>query len=267
MYETQEVSRQEGMPAELYRFASDGLCWHYTSADEPIVWQGDTYYPAEIRRGELQQSDEGHSMALEIALKATLAVARPFVAGTSPTPVAVTVYRVHRTDVDLQGIVFFPGAVASSAHRQGWVTFRCVSTRQLLQRPIPRQFFQRPCNNVHYDEGCGLDPEAWKEPGTVQTINGLDVTVTSTHAGEAEYFSLGMIRIQGTTPRGMILVHTVGGVLRLLAPVPGLAVGMAVDLYPGCSRLVEACHQKYANLPNFWGFPEIPIHNPFKGLV
>ena len=62
----------------------------------------------------------------------------------------------------------------------------------------------------------------------------------------------------------MIVGHNANAITVSAVP-PGLAIGDAIYLYPGCDRTLNTCHAKFGNSANFGGFPFIPTKNPFGG--
>jgi hypothetical protein len=62
----------------------------------------------------------------------------------------------------------------------------------------------------------------------------------------------------------MITAHS-GNVVTLVDSVADLVVGATVTLWPGCSRTVNHCQNKFSNLANYGGLPYLPAKNPFSG--
>lgn len=263
-YQARETTVHAGAPVELYRFHRRAECWPYTSADQPITLNAQTYAPVAISRGELEQGDEQSATTLEVHAYRGLAVAEQFVAGNPPTPVELEVIRLHRGDAE--PVQVFRGEVANCRFSGGEATLRCVSTQGALERQVPRPLYQRVCNHALYDPGCGLDPAAWMTPGVVSAVNGVQITVPEAAALGADYLRAGFLRVTGGDARAFITKHLAGGALLLLNPLAELQVGTAVQLYAGCDRLVDTCQTKFNNLPNFFGFPFMPERNPFTQL-
>jgi hypothetical protein len=45
----------------------------------------------------------------------------------------------------------------------------------------------------------------------------------------------------------------------------GLYYGLAVNAYPGCNRTTTECVDKFDNLDNYGGVPDLPGKSPFDG--
>jgi len=71
------------------------------------------------------------------------------------------------------------------------------------------------------------------------------------------------VALDGTT---RAIAAQVGDQITLVQRLPEgtWAIGDAVTLYPGCDRLYTTCRDKFANVPNFFGFPFIPRDDPFR---
>lgn len=263
-YEAQETSVFAGEPVELYQFKRRADCWRYTSADQDIVHEGATYQAVALSRGRLQRNEETASATIEIMMARTLALPQRFVAGTPETPVKLTITRVHRTDAD--DIVLFSGEVSNVEFEGGQARVRATSPLSAEEKFFPRILVQRQCPNVLYDAGCGLDPEDFETAGTITQVDVANARIrVDTADGEADgYFTAGFVRVTGTDVRAFIVNHE-GEWLTLLEPL-GYPVSTAVLIYAGCDRLVDTCHSKFDNLPNFLGFPFHPQRNPFVQL-
>lgn len=262
-YATQEASLRGGAPFELYMFHRIGQCWYYTSADQPFTFNGNTYQPVVISRGEIQITDENEAASVEVSMDSALSIVQPFVAGAPPTPIWLTIFRGHRTES--APVLIFQGHVAATKVADRQAVFTCTAVQQVMDKSIPRQMYQRICNHVLYDPGCGVNKELFRVDGTLDAIGNLQVNSNAASTKPNGWFSAGFFQVQGTEIRGFITEHTTS-VLKLLSMPPGLQVGQAISMYAGCDRRVETCVAKFNNLVNFLGFPHIPIQNPFDRM-
>lgn len=266
-YLAREGSVYGGAPIELYHFKRRAECYFYTLADEDVVYNADTYLAKMIERGEIEASNETTSVTVDVTLARTAKLAQVFVRGIPPTPVSLTVWRLHRDDPE--AITIFQGEVASVSLEAGTVTLHCVSAQQALLKKLPRIVTQRMCNHALYDAGCGLDPEDFKWPGTITAVTltstAVQLTIPNFALLGSNYFGTGFLRVDGTDERTFIRAQA-GELVEVMTLVPGLIVGAAVTGYAGCDRLVTTCNQKFFNLSNFMGFPFMPERNPFTQL-
>ena len=63
--------------------------------------------------------------------------------------------------------------------------------------------------------------------------------------------------------RRKIIAHA-GDTVTISPGIPGVAALQAFDAWPGCDHLIGTCHNKFGNLDNYKGQPNIPDENPFS---
>ncbi|BCO30117.1 hypothetical protein TspCOW1_02200 [Thiohalobacter sp. COW1] len=259
-YQTLEQSAHDGEPQELYRFAQGTQRWLYTSGQVAVDYQSETYQPATISRGRLEQGNELARLGVEIRMPRDLAVASLFIAAPPEGVVSLTLYRRHAGDPEF--ITYWKGRVAGSRLSGAEATLKCEPIASSLKRPGLRACYQLLCRHVLYSSGCGALKDSFRVDGTVAAVTGVTVQVAIAASQPDGYFVGGML----ATPTGarMIVAHT-GVDLTLVAPMLGLAAGDAVQLYAGCDHTMNHCSSRFANLDNFGGFPFIPVKNPFTG--
>ena len=136
-----------------------------------------------------------------------------------------------------------------------------------LNQPQGR-VFQRGCGAVLGDGRCGVDLDA---PGhrVVATLAGFDVMGRMIFAGlegfAPQWFERGRaVMLTGAAAglEGMIKSDRQTGADRIVDLWHGFAASIAlgdqVQLEVGCNRTAAMCRQKFANFPNYQGFPHIP---------
>jgi len=92
-YDSIEQSPAQSQPFELYQFVIAGQTFFFTSADQPIVYLGQTYTPSTIRRTEMEHSNEvvfrGKS---KFMFRRKSQIAQLLIPYLTPTPMFVTVF-------------------------------------------------------------------------------------------------------------------------------------------------------------------------------
>lgn len=259
--DAKERSRYEGNPVELYRFAVGATVYRLTSADEDVQSSADgssqTYSKHPITRKNLRLSQESTSGEIDVTLDAEHALSVLFKYESPAAPVSATIYRLHHNDGQAQ--VLFTGRIIGATFEPGACLLKCAPLD--LRPAIPRLYFQKACNWALYGPGCTLDKADWKESGTILSFGGFGMRAAVFGAFASGYFEKGWVELADLTRR--YIVKHVGDLVTLRSPFPTLSVGQAIDVYPGCDRLKETCRDKFSNLPNFSGFPDIPLKNPF----
>jgi len=262
-------SGAEGRPIELYLFERKGICWPYTSGDMSHVFQGITYSPQTISRGAFERDEDTASSKLKVRLDRTLKVCAQFINGSTPSPVTLTIYRMHRNDPDF--IVLFKGRVSNAELESEEITLDCQSPLGSAEKSIPRHIIMRTCPHVLYGPRCALDPANYAYTGSIYSIVNNIVTVDTIPNLGADYFNAGVLVHNGTGFKAFIQDHRnwVGGqeFTLLQTPPSYWTVSDAMTAYVGCDRKHTTCRDKFDNIPNFGGFPLHPERDPFVDLT
>jgi uncharacterized phage protein (TIGR02218 family) len=261
-YRAQELGR--GQPTELYRFVSGLDVYTYTSADEAIVYQSETFLPTVIRRSNPEQTENTTSRSLTLTVARDHPFAVRFAVIVPDERTTLTIYRLHRNDAANEVTVFWQGRVRSVAWSNSAAELHCESLEALLSRQGLGPRYQVTCNHMLYDTGCRVEPGNFQAQLTVAAIAGRVITAQSGHlsAQPDGWYASGFLRRDFTDYR--MIVRHVGDQATVLLPYEGLKVGDQLDAFAGCNRTRNHCKEKFANLVNFGGFPFIPRKNPFE---
>lgn len=261
-FDSIEKSQASGEPYELYLFQTEGSTFQYTSADEDIVYLGQTYRSTTIHRDELEETNEVVSGELKVYLPAADPLAAIFIPYLPPSPVSITIFGGHFGDSDV--VVLFAGQVASSTFQNDDAELTCRSDKYILQRQIPKKLYQSPCAHVFGDHGCTINLALFTQTGVVTHVSadGTEITVPS-FASLPHPIKGGWI-VRGRDVR-MVVDQASGGVLTLMSPLH-VEVGDHVTSTSGCMHTYAACNS-YSNVANFLGFDLIPQTNPFDGSI
>jgi uncharacterized phage protein (TIGR02218 family) len=128
--------------------------------------------------------------------------------------------------------------------------------------------YQKPCAAVLGDKRCKVDtaaPGMSLEAQIVAIGGGTALTFVASPAFPVGWFARGRATVLSGASAGAVGVvkrdRDVAGqrvieVWEVLGA--GLAPGDLVRIEPGCDKRLETCRDKFANLLNFRGFPDIP---------
>lgn len=261
-YDAAEKSIAGAQPVELYRFTRGLTIWTYTTADVAIVYNGETYTPQTMRRGELAQNAEDTNAVLDLFIDRSLDVAAQFISGGTPSPTNVTLIRRHRDDATVgEQAVLFLGQVGSVEFTAVEAHVTCVPFSRALKRKVPRILYQTTCNHMLYDQFCTVSAAAFTDAGSIGAITGKTLTVAAAAAKPDGWYNGGSVKDGDNY--AFIQTH-VGAALELLNLPPSFTVSDAVSITAGCDRRQETCIAKFNNLPNFMGWPYIPTVNPYN---
>lgn len=264
-YEAREASTQEGAPVELYEFTRGTIVQRFTSADSDFTLLANTYTSATLQRGQIESSAERARNSLSITCARDFPIAELFRV-TPPTEVIMlTLKRVHRGDTD--AAVIWMGRVLNCEWSGSVARLNCEPVISSLRRVGLRRKYQRQCPHVLYMQGpgqCGVNRATHSTVTTVAAVSGLVLSVDSL---ASKPYAGGFVEWE--TPGGEIerrfISSFAGTDLTLSQAFQGIAVGQEVTVSPGCDHTMATCQTVYANLPNYGGFPFIPIKNPFDG--
>lgn len=264
-------------PIDLFRFVLDEDVWTLTSGDTSIVYNSETYVPAEgLKRSDPEIRNEISRANLEVELDVLHALSQTLLTGFLERVLTLTVYT---QDQELASTsITWKGRLSSQKPLKKTLKLSFESVFTSLRRPGLRARYQKTCRHVLYQNGCNLSASDFAIQADVTAIAGTSVTATQAGLQADGYFTGGMI--QYGQYYGYIINH-VGTALTLQRPLRylednfnlagygqnygNLYGGDAVYLYPGCNRTRQICLSKFNNLLNFGGFPWIPSRNPFDG--
>lgn len=273
-----EIAVQSGQPVELYEFVQGATTWRYASQDRDVDWGGHTWSAAQIGRSEVEQTDEMARNALTLKLPRGNALATQFIGQAPDQVTTLTLRRGHLADPDQEFTVYWKGRIAGASVTGAEVELACESIFTSLRRAGLRARYQIPCRHVLYGRGCEVVQAdyAWASPASV---DGTLVVAAAAAAKPDGWFTGGLIVAPDGAAR-FIIAH-VGSSLTMLRGFASLQAltdnagygrnygndygGVPVTLYPGCDHAKATCHDKFANLPNYGGFPYIPSRNPLDG--
>jgi len=232
-YATAETGIQSGAPVELYLFALGADRWAYCSGDISATYNGDVYAPAPIKRSApaVQSGSTPAGATLTLTVPSDFVIARKFSSFVPAAPLALTIYRYHRSDPGAV-ITLWSGRVRGAAWAGSTATLQCDSIDAAFRRQALRRGVGLNCEHMLYDQGCKINPSAFREAGTVGSISGNTITagVFGSHANG--WWVSGYARVALQDYR-MIIAHS-GSTNHRAEPVRGPHAGHG---YRGVRRL------------------------------
>lgn len=260
------IAKEEGserQPAELYHIWKNSTHYRYTSGDVAVIYNGETYTPATIQRRPVTYSDKLEVNTLTVQVSRVTNPMLEFLAISPVDLVWISVHKLHRDLVAEETTPIFIGQIRNISIKGAEVQVNCVGFEHFLKQVVPRYRYGPGCQHTLYDSKCGLDRTDYSTTAYLSTVADDGVTLTSPSFAEQDddYYSLGYL-VWGDYSR-MVISHdkdTSTVVLRYL--IPGLAAGDAVVISAGCDKTRSTCQNKFNNLVNQLGFPDIPADNP-----
>jgi uncharacterized phage protein (TIGR02218 family) len=155
----------------------------------------------------------------------------------------------------------FEGRVSDAKPSRFGVVCSVKAENELLNAQMPRNIYDPGCIHTLYDTGCTVSRSALTVSGAVNGTSSGSNVVTNVRAATA-YYAQGVIAFTSGPNNGerRTVKSFSGGVvvpIRAFRSVP--TIGDTFIIYPGCNRLQSTCTIKFSNLPNFRGYPYIPV--------
>lgn len=250
-----------------------GTVVRQTSADISITHQGFTYSHQGplIKRGRVRTvlGLEVDTLDLTVMANSThLLDGKPFVsAALSGTldGASVVLERAFLSDWSLPpvgAVLLFSGRVSDTSGTRSAVRVIVKSDLELLNIKLPRNIYQASCLNTVYDASCAANKAALTIAGNVTGVNGTGQWLQSDCNETSGWFDQGVIEFTSGANAGTrrtVKAYTSGQFWFALPLINPPQVGDTFTAFPGCDKTKATCQGKFNNLPQFRGFPYIPI--------
>lgn len=164
-------------------------------------------------------------------------------------------------------LVAFSGRIAEIEVINGQANCKVHSDLELLNIQMPKNVYQGGCVHTLYDAGCTISKAAFQVSSAVAAGSTRSL-INSALAQASGYFDLGTIVFSSGANNGVkrTVKSYTPGVMQLSYPLPTLpSNGDTFVAAPGCDKTQATCTTKFSNLPNFRGFPYIPIPEVLLG--
>ncbi len=242
----------------------DGATFAFTDHDEPLAFNDLLCDPiTSLSPGVIEKSAglNADSASFTGALNAD-AITEEDLARGLWDGARVDLYRVDWTAPALR-VHLFAGRIGEV--RRGAQAFEAElrGLQSRLNVPVGR-VFSRYCDADLGDARCGKDIEtsAFRGEGVVSEVLASGAfRADGLEAFEDAWFARGrLVWVEGGESEVMAHRLSDGDALLELTDAPGVAieVGAAFVIYGGCDKRFATCQGKFANSPNFRGFPHMP---------
>lgn len=253
---------------EMLQFTRGPQTWRYTLGDRDVVYQQQTYtrLPG-AKRGRIARTADAEQAGLDV----TLPISTPVVSLLAPQPTSerVGVMLLHWRSGETNARVRWIGSVAQVSLSRTRATLKCRTPFTDMAAAGLTRNWQRTCPLTLYGGGpgqCNVNRNDFRVDGTVTGGSGVTLHAAAWAAKPDAWFRGGFI--EWTLPSGAkelrFITDHVGDELTLLTPA-SVSAGAVVAAYPGCNHTVDDCTNKFHNLDNYGGQPNIPTINPMGG--
>lgn len=262
-----KYTSSQRMPAELYTIWNDFNAYYLTSSDQSIDYDGHTFEPARLKRGNTQLSADLTVSSLSIEVNY---LQDEVVTYLSYAPIDQSWVKVEKVFLDqspMESIIYFIGIIDNVAFQGQTAIITASGVEKLLRAAYPKLRYQPRCPLKLYSDYCGVNSASYSVQRTVQSIstNGLEITLDTLVGFDTDYFIFGYIQSGGAGER--MITGQSNNTLTVRSIIPDLEVNDVVTLYAGCNKSPTTCNSKFNNLGNasldrFLGFIYIPNDNP-----
>lgn len=277
--------------ADLYQFTlNSGATDYFSSLDVPVTYGGNTYKADSLRIDGLKfkiavglQVDEqevrigaypGDTLAgadflstVGVGLLDGAYLLRSRAFWQRATGIA-------QQDIALPpiGVIALSNMLVSQITKIGrtHVEMKVKSPTKLMDLDMPRNYYSPGCIHTLYDSGCTLVKSAHGGNGAVggpqSALTNLNIPwaggVSPITSGDGlPSFAQGRLLFTSGVLNNLqvSIANNDGNFLYLTYPLQQLPnLGDTFTAYLGCSKTINSCENKFANLDNFRGFPFVP---------
>jgi uncharacterized phage protein (TIGR02218 family) len=262
-YEALESSVEGGQPVELYVFTLGATVWRYTSAEDTVVFNSQTYLSRQIARNSPTQATDERRQQLEVSLPVDDPIAVRFIGIPPGQPMDLSITRFHRGDTE--AFIFWQGKIVGASYKKqgAQCVLSGITTEGAFSRPIPRFKYQGLCNHVLFDTQCGILKSNFLHTDAVTAVSGNTITVNGLLAAKGAGWALGGFVNYADTDFRLVIGQS-GDTLTFLLPFEAEVLGQTVKVQAGCDHTIGVCDSKFSNELNYGGFPFVPTLNPFE---
>jgi uncharacterized phage protein (TIGR02218 family) len=267
-------------PIEGYHFFYEDEEWLFTPEREEVEIGGLTFESEPTARGPLTSSGEQISNEAKVVIRRDHPMMVRFATMDRQNPFRCVIYRGHIGGAVDEYARIVSGDVAEVETAGTLCTIKILSVRRRFERLVPRYTYQASCNHVTYGPLCKLDIADFTtttvlgDSGVYWGIEGriAAAEINNHPIGYYDGGTLVWVDGDGHEHRRMIRASASGGggMFYLEKPMPAdfsPPTGRTVDMIAGDDHTFATCHTRFANTPNFGGFPYMRLRDPRRGII
>lgn len=269
-FSTLETSVESSQPLELYQFVLGSETFRFTSSEDDLLVDSNTWTAIPIYRGRLVQGADAERSSLSVSLPGVEAFPRKFIVTAPAARCSFSLYRYQRNEspsFDTQ-VLLYQGFVQSAKFTDDGHTAELTikALEAALGRNIPRFGYMGLCNHFLYDSNCGVNPSSFDYTGEVTLVDGFDITVSGLSGAGLDFVG-GYARPTGENDFRTVYAQS-GDVLTLNVPFANDQTGNNLQVFAGCDHLVDGdCALVFDNVERFGGFPWVPTDDVFRSGI
>lgn len=279
-----ESSVAGGDPVELYEFTLGSVVYRLCTSEDPYVFGGNEYSPAEISRSSVVVGAENADTVIEVSVPSRLPLVRQYINLPPGQVMRLTIRRLHRSDGGQQAIVLFVGQVRNVGFEALGLAARLsvAPFPPASSRAMPRVTYSGGCNHVLYSGQCSVANTAHRVVGVISavdpndarviTIGGIVAAIGATTVGSKSAQVAGGYVALGNDFRS-VRAEVDANRIQLWIPFSFDPVGQSVEVFAGCAHNADDCANVFDNIEGqggeggYGGNLYVPTSNVFtKGV-
>jgi uncharacterized phage protein (TIGR02218 family) len=250
---------------EIYTITfPDSTVYRYTSTVDTIVVGGNTYFARTgLVRGEVDVNVLELDSFMTLILPCTDVVVRKYMESPPSLPVFIDVQQVNNGAAS----PWFKGIVSSVSVSGISAEFRLIGNGVAQLSSATSARYTTLCRHALYGPACRVDKNNHKLNGTLSAVeeSGFVLTSVAWNDVSRRRWIGGAIDIGGELRT--IIAQPVSDKIKIDRVIVGLVGNEAYTIYEGCNKTLKTCRDKFDNLFNFGGIPNLPKRNPFAESV
>lgn len=260
-FDSMEASIEDSAPREGIEIKHGVKVYRIATGSRDVRDGGTVYTASAAERGTLEVLVMGDERNLSLSLPTAHEFVRRYNRnGNPPQRPTCTILRWQGTDRRK----IFEGLIESCSVDDHIATFNVISIAgNPLKRRLPVITASRTCPYILYGAGCKVPRTVpFRQVTTVASHDGRTVVVSSIGAFTDHYAQGGEL-LHISSGERMTISDQVGATLTLQLALDDIQNGDTVHVFAGCDHNLVTCRDKFDNLSNFGGAPELPRGNIF----
>ncbi len=271
-FESLETSIAQSEPVELYEFSYQSQTQYYTSTETNITLNGQTYTATPLQRSEVMSSSEIDKNSLKVVAPDQFPISLLFQAGPPNDVVTLVVKRVQLGALNgTNTVIIWAGRVMTVTWPPLKSELNCEALFTALRTGGLHRIYTVNCPYALYGSECQVIQSGFTTTKTDVTQSGNVLTSSSFNDQPSGYYAGGVLSWQyspGKYALRGIKSHTQGtggapGTMEITYELPNFGGSETVTVTAGCDHTFSTCGSKFANQPNFGGFPYMTQKNPW----
>lgn len=248
---------------------TDGHVLGFTDHDRGLTFEGISFAPDSGLSAKALSQSTGLSVdnVEAVGLLSSDAITERDIEAGLYDGAEVRSWRVNWADVTMRWL-FFRGTLGEIRRAEGAFHAELRGLTEALNRPLGR-VFQKPCTAVLRDRACRfvLETPGFQAEFEVEVVQEALRFTWGALEGFSDGWFLGgrfdVLTGDAAGSWGVVKLDERRGAVRVIElwqPIAGrvVAPGDRVRLTAGCDKRMATCRDKFQNLVNFQGFPDIP---------